>query len=124
MGYFNFAFLGEESLWAAEAAECAGDQDAYWEYHDYLFSHQNGENQGAFSKDNLKKFAVELKLDTQAFNECMDSGKYTQLITDQTNFARQLGVQSTPSFLVNGQGVVGAQPFDSFKQLIDGFLNQ
>ena len=124
MGYFNFAFLGEESLWAAEAAECAGDQDAYWEFHDYLFSHQNGENQGAFSKDNLKKFAVELKLDTQAFNECMDSGKYTQLITDQTNFARQLGVQSTPSFLVNGQGVVGAQPFDSFKQLIDGFLNQ
>ena len=124
MGYFNFAFLGEESQWAAEAAECAGDQDAYWEYHDYLFSHQNGENQGAFSKDNLKKFAVELKLDTQAFNECMDSGKYTQLITDQTNFARQLGVQSTPSFLVNGQGVVGAQPFDSFKQLIDGFLNQ
>jgi len=124
LGYFNFAFLGEESLWAAEAAECAGDQDAYWEYHDYLFSHQNGENQGAFSKDNLKKFAVELKLDTQAFNECMDSGKYTQLITDQTNFARQLGVQSIPSFLVNGQGVVGAQPFDSFKQLIDGFLNQ
>jgi len=124
LGYFNFAFLGEESQWAAEAAECAGDQDAYWEYHDYLFSHQNGENQGAFSKDNLKKFAVELKLDTQAFNECMDSGKYTQLITDQTNFARQLGVQSTPSFLVNGQGVVGAQPFDSFKQLIDGFLNQ
>jgi len=124
LGYFNFAFLGEESLWAAEAAECAGDQDAYWEYHDYLFSHQNGENQGAFSKDNLKKFAVELKLDAQAFNECMDSGKYTQLITDQTNFARQLGVQSTPSFLVNGQGVVGAQPFDSFKQLIDGFLNQ
>ena len=124
LGYFNFAFLGEESLWAAEAAECAGDQDAYWEFHDYLFSHQNGENQGAFSKDNLKKFAVELKLDTQAFNECMDSGKYTQLITDQTNFARQLGVQSTPSFLVNGQGVVGAQPFDSFKQLIDGLLNQ
>ena len=124
MGYFNFAFLGDESQWAAEAAECAGDQDAYWEYHDYLFSHQNGENQGAFSKDNLKKFAVELKLDTQAFNECMDSGKYTQLITDQTDFARQLGVQSTPSFLVNGQGVVGAQPFDSFKQLIDGFLNQ
>ena len=124
MGYFNFAFLGEESQWAAEAAECAGDQDAYWEYHDYLFSHQNGENQGAFSKDNLKKIAVELKLDAQAFNECMDSGKYTQLITDQTNFARQLGVQSTPSFLVNGQGVVGAQPFDSFKQLIDGFLNQ
>jgi protein-disulfide isomerase len=63
-------------------------------------------------------------LDTKTFNECLDSGKYTQLITDQTNFARQLGVQSTPSFLVNGQGVVGAQSFDYFKQLIDGLLNQ
>ena len=50
-GYFNFAFLGPESTWAAEAAECASDQDKYWEYHDVLFSNQSGENQGAFNKD-------------------------------------------------------------------------
>jgi protein-disulfide isomerase len=123
-GYFNFAFLGEESQWAAEAAECAGDQDAYWEFHDYLFSHQNGENQGAFSKDNLKGFAATMGLDTTAFDECLDTGKYTQLVTDQTNYARQIGVQSTPTFIINGRGVVGAQSYDYFKQIIDGFLNQ
>jgi protein-disulfide isomerase len=123
-GYFNFAFLGDESQWAAEAAECAGDQNAYWEFHDYLFSHQNGENQGAFSKDNLKGFAADLGLDTSAFNECLDTGKYTQTIKDQTSFARQLGVQSTPTFIVNGKGVVGAQSYDYFKQLIDSFLSQ
>jgi protein-disulfide isomerase len=121
-GYFNFAFLGDESIWAAEAAECAGDQDAFWEYHDYLFSHQNGENQGAFSKDNLKSFASDLNLDTEAFNTCMDSRKYTQFVTEQTNIARQLGVQSTPTFAVNGQPVVGAQSFDTFKQTIDALL--
>ena len=121
-GYLHFAFLGEESQWSAEAAECAGDQNAFWEYHDYLFSHQNGENQGAFSKDNLKVFAADMKLDTAAFNTCLDSGKYTQLVTDQTNLGRGLGVQSTPTFAVNGQPVVGAIPYENFKQTIDALL--
>ena len=121
-GYFNFAFLGDESQWAAEAAECAGDQNAYWQYHDYLFSHQSGENQGTFSKVNLMKFASDMGLDTKTFNECLDTGKYTQFVKDQTNFARNLGVQSTPTFILNGRGIVGAQSYDYFKQLIDGFL--
>ncbi len=110
-------------MWSAEAAECAGDQDAFWEYHDYLFSHQNGENQGSFSKDNLKGFAVAMGLDTKAFNTCLDSGKYTQFVQDQTSRARELGVQSTPTFAVNGQGVTGAQPFDAFQKIIEGILN-
>jgi len=61
-------------------------------------------------------------LETEAFNTCLDSGKYTQFVTDQTNIARQLGVQSTPTFAVNGQPVVGAQSFDTFKQTIDALL--
>jgi protein-disulfide isomerase len=62
-------------------------------------------------------------LDTKAFNACLDSEKYTQAIKDQTNIGRQLGLQSTPTFAINGQAVVGAQSFDSFKQTIDGLLN-
>jgi predicted DsbA family dithiol-disulfide isomerase len=61
-------------------------------------------------------------LDTEAFNTCLDSGKYTQFVEAQTDIAHQIGVQSTPSFLINGQGVVGAQSFDSFKTTIDGLL--
>jgi protein-disulfide isomerase len=121
-GYFNFAFLGQESNWAAEAAECASDQDKYWEYHDVLYSSQSGENQGAFNKDNLKKFAGDLGLDTSAFNECLDSGKYSQLIQDESSTASSIGVRSTPTFLINGQAVVGAQPFEVFEQTIDSFL--
>ena len=113
------AFLGEESTWAAEAAECAADQDKYWEYHDKLFASQNGENQGAFAKENLKQFAVELDLDADQFNECMDSGKHTELIQSDTSMAQQIGVQSTPSFLVNGTPLVGAVPSEDFQSLID-----
>lgn len=62
-------------------------------------------------------------LDTNAFNTCLDSGKYTQFVKNQTNIGQQLGVQSTPTFAINGQAVVGAQSFDTFKQTIDGLLN-
>ena len=122
-GYLNFAFLGDESQWSAEAAECAGDQNAFWDFHDYLFSHQNGENKGAFSKDNLKAFAADMGLDTDAFNTCLDKGKYTQLVKDQTSLGQQLGISSTPTFAINGQAIVGAQSFDTFKQKIDALLN-
>lgn len=121
-GYFNFAFLGQESNWAAEAAECAADQNMFWEYHDKLYGSQSGENQGAFNKDNLKKFAEELGLDTSAFNECLDSGKYTQLIQEESSTASSIGVRSTPTFLINGQAVVGAQPYEIFQQTIDSLL--
>jgi protein-disulfide isomerase len=120
--HFHFAFLGDESLWAAEAAECAGEQNAFWDYYDYLFSHQNGENQGAFSQDNLKAFAAELELDTKAFSECLDSGRYTLLVQNMRSIARQIGVQSTPTFAINGQGVVGAKDFTEFATIIDSFL--
>jgi protein-disulfide isomerase len=115
--------LGSESQWAAEASECAGDQDAFWPYHDLLFNSQSGENKGAFSKDNLKKFAADLSLDTQSFNECLDSGKYTSLVQQQTSLAQSLGVQSTPAFVINGQALIGAQPYEAFQQVIDQQLS-
>jgi len=123
-GYWNYAMLGDESKWAAEASECAADQDKFWEYHDILFKKQTGENQGAFSKENLKKFADELGLDSQAFAECLDSGKYLSQVEEFSYIASQLGVRSTPSFLVNGQPIVGAQPFENFKKLIDQLVGQ
>ena len=88
----HMAFLGQESQWAAEASECAADQNAFWPYHDKLFASQAGENQGAFNKDKLKAFAVELGLEPKAFNDCLDSGKYTQLVQSQTAAAGSFGV--------------------------------
>ena len=118
-GYFNLAFLGDESQWAAEASECADEQGKFWEYHDLLFANQSGENQGGFSKDNLKKFAATLSLDTTKFNACLDTGKYTKVVNDDTQLAGQYGIASTPTLLVNTQIVKGAQPFQVFASIID-----
>jgi cyclophilin family peptidyl-prolyl cis-trans isomerase len=100
--YRYMAFLGDESQWAAEAAECAAEQGEFWDYHDKLFASQNGENQGAFSKDNLKKLAADLALDTAKFNQCFDSGKYTAKIKKSNDDAGQFGVNSTPTIFMNG----------------------
>ena len=122
LGYFHFTFLGQESQWAGEASECAAEQDAFWEYHDYLFDKQAGENRGAFIQENLKQFAVDLGLDSEAFDECLDSGRYAGTVQGESNAARQIGVQSTPTFLINGQPVVGAQSFEVFQQVIENLL--
>jgi len=119
MGYQHFAFLGPESLWAAEASECAAEQGKFWEYHDYLFEHQAGENQGAFTRDNLKVFTANLGLDTELFNSCLDTSKYADVVQNETASVQALGVRSTPSFLLNGRPLVGAQPFEVFQQYID-----
>ena len=118
-GYLHFAFLGPESGWAAEASECADEQGKFWEYHDLLFARHSGENQGAFSKDNLKKFAADLKLNTGTFNACLDSGKYASVVQADAEFLQSLGVQSTPTFLINATPIAGALPFDQFQKIIE-----
>ena len=118
-GYAQMAFLGQESNWAAEASECASDQNAFWQFHDKLFASQSGENQGAFTKDKLKKFAADLKLDTTAFNACIDSNKYQTQVLNDTELFQSMNIQSTPTFLVDGKALQGAIPFDQFSQIIE-----
>lgn len=62
-------------------------------------------------------------LDTATFNKCLDAGKYTQFIQEQASIAQQIGVSTTPTFVLNGQGIQGAQSFDAFKTAIDALLN-
>jgi len=99
------AILGEESGLAAQAAECANDQERFWDFHDTLYANHRGENKGAFSRENLKRFAEALELDTAAFDSCLDSGKYASKVGDDTEGAQQLGVNSVPTIFVNGQVV-------------------
>lgn len=122
--YRDFAFLGPESAWAANAAKCAGEQGKFWEYHDYLFNNQQGENRGAFTKDNLKSFASVLGLDKEKFNACVDSDKYLSAVQAQTKTGGEAGVQGTPGSFVNGKIYVGALPTATFLQIIDNELNK
>jgi protein-disulfide isomerase len=120
----HHALIGQESIWAAEASECANEQGKFWDYHDKLFENQHGENQGAFSTDNLKRFAQELGLDTQAFNLCLDSRKYEDLVKAETEDALKNGIQSTPTFVVGEQTVPGLPSYDSLKKVIEGELRK
>lgn len=120
--YKNLAFLGQESHDAANAALCAKEQNKFWEFHDYLFGHQQGENQGAFSVVNLKKFASDLGLDTTAFNSCLDANKYNSQVQADIAEANQNGFNSTPSFAIDSSPMIGAQPYTQFKTAIDAEL--
>lgn len=120
--YQDFAFLGPDSVTAAEASHCADEQGKFWVYHDYLFSHQGQEGSGWATADHLKQFAADAGLDTAKFNTCLDSGKYSQQVQDETDAGRTNGVSGTPSVFVNGKIIVGAQPYSVFQQAIDAAL--
>lgn len=122
--YRDFAFLGEESQWAAEAAECAHAQGKFWQYHDYLFNNQRGENQGAFSKVNLKRFAQTVGLDTAEFNGCLDLEKYKDEVQKDSSDGRTLGVSGTPTTFINGTAIVGALPYEEFEKAIEAELTK
>jgi len=122
--YRDFAFLGQESFWAASAARCAGEQGKFWQYHDYLYNSQRGENQGAFSRDNLKSFAAALGLEKEKFSTCLDSEKYTDSIQQETKAGGEAGVQGTPASFVNETLYAGALPVTTFTQIIDNELSK
>ena len=131
--YHDFAFLGPESTYAAEAARCAGDQGKFWQYHDYLYKYlndnyfskgKNGENVGAFEKENLKKFAQTLGLNSPAFNQCLDFEVHTADVEASTAKGRALGISGTPGFIIGDEVVSGALPFAEFQRIIDSKLTQ
>jgi len=98
---------------AAEAAMCAGEQNAYWQYHDKLFSSEILGNVA------YTQYATELNLDMTSFEACITEQKYKDEIQADSDFAMNLGVRSTPTFFINGLAIVGAQPLDVFMQVID-----
>lgn len=102
---------------AAEASECAEDQGKFWEMHDILF-----QNQHALDLDSINGYAQTMGLDLEQFNECMDSRKYVGEISKDREDGRVAGVNSTPTFFINGQKYVGAPPVDQFRQIINAQL--
>ena len=130
--YQTLPILGDESVNAAEAAQCAADQDEFWQYHNLLFLTQaqagqssNEQRQvGRFSGDNLKSMATTLGLDRAAFDSCYDSGKYEQLIEDQYQQAHDYGLTGTPGFVINGKPLGSGVPpsLDYWRQLFRQYL--
>ncbi len=103
-----------ESLPAAEAANCAGEQGVYWKFHDDLFSGQYSLGRAAY-----EQYAADLGLDTAAFTACLDDHRFQAEVKADAVDADRLGLTGTPSFVINGRILIGAQPFESFKSIID-----
>ncbi len=123
--YHSFGdFIGVESGRAAEAAYCAGDQNKFWEMHDIIFANQNGENAGAFTDKRLTAFAGKIGLDAGKFSDCFTSGKYLSQLKQDGVEATQSGVKATPSFVINGKLIEGAQAFAAFQTEIDALLKK
>jgi protein-disulfide isomerase len=102
-----------DAMAAAQAALCAGEQDAYWPFHNKLFSSDS------LNKQTFLQYAKELSLNVEQFQTCITDEKYKDAIQADSDFAVNLGVRSTPTFFINGLAVVGAQPLEVFKQVID-----
>jgi protein-disulfide isomerase len=99
---------------AAEAALAANEQGKFWQYHDKLFA-----NQQALERASLEKYAEELGLNMSKFKAALDSGKFKDKVDSDAKEGAAVGATGTPTFFINGTKVVGAQPFDAFKTVID-----
>jgi len=99
---------------ASEASQCANDQGKFWEYHDALYA-----DQSKLSVADLEATAGRLGLNAEKFKSCMDSGKHAAEVKKDMEDAAKVGVNSTPSFFINGIAVVGAQGPEAFNVIID-----
>jgi len=121
--YYDFPLGGGEhrhGFVAARAARCAADQSKFWEYHDVLFGRQE---EWAYSAntplDSFEEFAGLLNMDTKAFNSCLRSDKYADVVTANRILGERLGVGGTPTLFLNGRSVPNWQDFEAIKTAIE-----
>jgi len=113
----DYPIITAQSPHAAEAGQCAFDQGKFWQYHDLLYA-----KAPALSISDLKSYAAQLGLNIAQFNPCLDSGLDKAKIDQSMAEARGYGFIGTPSFIVNGQKVIGPASFAQFKSMIDPIL--
>ncbi len=113
----DFPYLGQESMNAALAARAAQEQGKFWEYHDLLYENQS--SPGAFSDENLVALAREVGIDAEEFEASLSSGEHRQAVTEAFMEGQRSGITGTPTFVINGQTLVGAQSVEVFEEAIE-----
>lgn len=120
--YKDFAVIGGDR--AAEAAHCAHEQDAFWEYHDLLFERQAHDRNLWSSSDTHREYARQLGLDQDALVSCFEERKYQSKVAESIQEAQSNGGRGTPYFIINGRPVSGAQPYSAFSSIIELALEE
>ena len=123
----DYTIIGQDSVTAAHAAHCAGEQGMFWQYHDILYENWSGENSGWAGQENLIRFAQEIGLDMGEFFECNADGRHNQMISQSNSDAQMLGITGTPAFyIISNTGTVqtiqGAQPYEVFERIFNSML--
>ena len=119
---FPLTNIHPQAVKAAEAARCAGDQDAYLAMHEKLFNTQ-GEWQGRSDAVSLfSTYAADLGLDGDTFDSCLANGEHEAAVYRDLEEGSKLGVNGTPAFFINEHSMSGAQPYSIFEQAINQFL--
>lgn len=113
---------GNESRRAAEASECAAEQDRFWDYSNILYANQTGEGVGTYADNRLRAFAESLGLNQQQFDSCLSSGKYSQAVREDERKATSYRLTGTPSLVVNGVVVKNPLSYTEVKAAIDSAL--
>jgi protein-disulfide isomerase len=108
--------LREKSFLAARASYCSGEQESFWQYHDILFNSED------FSNDGLNNIAEKIGLNLTHFKNCMNSESSRQAILKDLQEAKRLGIDGTPTFIINGKMFRGAIDLKNFRQIIEGEL--
>ena len=109
----------QQAMPASLAVHCAGDQGKFWEYNNNLYSAP-----GDLGSADLTKRAADVGLEPTAFEACMTSRKHESLIKTNYDDGAALGVTGTPAFFINGRSLVGAQPIEQFRAIIDDELSR
>lgn len=121
----NFPVFGAESDQAARAGWAAGQQNRFWQFHDEAYAEPRRRNAGDFSEDNLLAMARKAGVkDLARFEKDMASEAAHQAVTRDSEEGYDIGVTSTPAFLINGRPVLGAQPTDVFTDIVDEAAEQ
>jgi protein-disulfide isomerase len=117
--YRDVPILGEDSYSAALGARAAAAQGAFWEFHDEIFAEDRERNAGELAPDRLIEMAADLGLDVDRFRADLEDPATEEAVQRDLQEARELGVSSTPAFLINGRPILGAQPLDAFVSVIE-----
>lgn len=115
----DFPYLGQESTTAALAGRAAAAQGRFWEFHDAMYADQLPPNSGNLDEQYVEAIAGEVGLDVEQFRTDMKSDSAQQLVATDFQEGQSSGITGTPSFLINGTPVVGAQPTEVFEQVIE-----
>ena len=117
--YKDFPLNGKASILASEASYCAQQQNRFWIYHDMLYDNWGGENTGWITQEALSTFAKESELNLEKFNSCMKNSEFQQKVLNNEQFAKEININATPSFLIFNDTevyrIIGAQPFEKFE---------